>query len=288
MSDPGPQPDDAPGDTPSIGSSDSNQPGGTMFARIWAYLKALFSTTAENAMDPKIEIEAAINDARKKDQDLRNQAAKVVAHRTQLESQLGRAADDAGEAREMAKQALLKAEASRAAGDSAGVDKWTQAAQSLAMKMQASENNLASLKEQYSVAQVQSEKAKEAVQQNSMRLQELSAKRMELLGQLEQAKMQEAVNDAVKTMSASMSDAGPSLDQVERKIEQRKAEAMARAELHEATPEGAESELRSAINVLQADAKLEELKAELGISTSPPAAPVPPPQPEAEGETSGL
>ena len=255
-----------------------------MFKRIWAYIKALFSTTAENAMDPKIEIEAAINDAKKKDQDLRNQAAKVVAHRTQLESQLEKAADDAGEAREMAKQALLKAEAAKNAGDTAGVEKWTHAAQSIAMKMQAAENNLSSLTDQYAVAEKQAEQAKDAVQQNATKLQELSAKRMELLGQLEQAKMQEAVNEAVQTMSASMSDTGPSLDQVEQKIERRKAEAMARAELHEATPEGAEAELKAAINVAQADAKLEELKAELGIATEAPPAAVEAPEPTAEGE----
>lgn len=257
-----------------------------MFARMWAYIKALFSTTAENAMDPKIEIEAAINTAKKQDQDLRNQAAKVVAHRTQLESQLERAADEAGESREMAKQALLKAEEAKAAGDTAGEVKWVQAAQSIAMKMQAAENNLSSLTEQYAVAQTQADQAKVAVQQNSMKLQELSAKRMELLGQLEQAKMQEAVNDAVQTMSSSVSDPGPSLDQVQNKIERRKAEAMAKAELHEATPEGAEAELRSAINVAQADAKLEELKAELGIETAAPA-PAPEAIPEAEGEATG-
>ncbi len=252
-----------------------------MFKRIWAYLKALFTTTAEKAMDPKIEIEAAINEAKKKDQDLRNQAAKVIAHRTQLESQIGRAADSVGEAREMAKQAILKAEAAKNAGDQAGVEKWTQAAQSIAMKLQASENNLASLKEQFGVAQVQAEKAKDAVQQNSMNLQELSARRMELLGQLEQAKMQEAVNEAVQSMSVSISDDGPSLDQVEAKIERRKAEAMASAELHEATPEGAEAELKASINIAQADAKLEELKAELGLSSpAPPTEPAATPEPE--------
>lgn len=256
-----------------------------MFQRIWAYLKALFSTTADKAMDPQIEIEAAVNEAKKRDQDLRNQAAKVIAHRTQLESQLGRAADDAGEAREMTKQALVKADAARAAGDTAGESKWTTAAQSLAMKMQAAENNLASLREQYAVAEVQAEQAKDAVQQNAMRLQELSARRMELLGQLEQAKMQETVNDAVATMSTSMSDPGPSLDQVEQKIERRKAEAMARAELHEVTPEGAESELRAAVNVAQADAKLEELRAELGLASSAPEPTPPTLDPMAEGES---
>jgi phage shock protein A len=253
-----------------------------MFSRIWAYLKALFSTAADKAMDPKIELEAAINEAKKKDQELRNQAAKVIAHRTQLEGQIGKAADSVGDAREMAKQAILKAEASKNAGDAAGVEKWTQAAQSIAMKLQASENNLASLKEQFVVAQGQAEKAKDAVQQNAMRLQELSARRMELLGQLEQAKMQEAVNEAVSTMSVSMSDEGPSLDQVEAKIERRKAEAMANAELHEATPEGAEAELKAAINVAQADAKLEELKAELGLSSAP--TPEPMGDPEASTE----
>ncbi len=253
-----------------------------MFSRIWAYLKALFTTTAEKAMDPKIEIEAAINTAKQKNQELRNQAAKVIAHRSQLESQIDKAADSAGEAREMAKQAIMKADEASKKGDPAGVEKWTLVAQSIAMKLQASENNLVSLKEQFTIATAQAEKAKDAVQQNAMKLQELSAKRMELLGQLEQAKMQEVVNDAVSSMSSSISDEGPSLDQVERKIEQRKAEAMARAELHEATPEGAESELREAINVAQADARLEELRAELGLpapvaeAIEPDALPAPP------------
>ncbi|HSO49639.1 MAG TPA: PspA/IM30 family protein, partial [Acidimicrobiia bacterium] len=151
--------------------------------------------------------------------------------------------------------------------DEATVTKWTQAAQSLAMKLQASENNVNSLKEQYQFAVGQAEEAKEAVQTNAMNLQELSAKRMEMLGSLEQAKMQESVNSAVEAMSRGVTDDMPSLDQVEQKIEQRKAEAMAKAELREATPEGAEAELRQAINTTQADAKLDELRAELGLQS---------------------
>jgi len=98
-----------------------------------------------------------------------------------------------------------------------------------------------------------------------MKVQELNARRLEMLGSLEQAKMQEAVNNAVQSMSTSIADEGPNLNAVEDKIEQRKAEAMARAELHEATPEGAEQELRTAVNVAEADAKLDELRAELGL-----------------------
>jgi phage shock protein A len=217
-------------------------------------------------MDPEIEVEQAIDEARKRDQELRNQAAKVVAHRTQLESKIERAADDVGEAREMAKQAIMKAEESKAAGDTAGQAKWTQTAQSLAMRLQAGENNLSTLKTQYETASTQAEQAKTAVQQNAMRVSELAAKRMELLGSLEAAKMQESVNKAVDALSNTMDYEAPSLDRIEDKIEARKAEAMANAELREATPEGSEMELKEAISIAQADSKLEELKAELGLS----------------------
>jgi len=234
--------------------------------RLWGYIATLFRRTAEGAMNPEIEIEQAINEARKRDQELRNQAAKVVAHRTQIESKMEKAADDVGEAREMAKQSLLRAEQAKSAGDVEGVEKWTRTAQSLAMKLQAAENNLGTLRAQYDTAATQAEKAKEAVQQNAMKVQELAAKQMELLGSLEAAKMQESVNKAVDALSNTMDYDMPSLEKVEEKIEARKAEAMAKAELHEATPAGAESELKEAINMVQADAKLEELKAELGLT----------------------
>ena len=57
-----------------------------------------------------------------------------------------------------------------------------------------------------------------------------------------------------------------SLERVEEKIQTRLSEAKARGELREATPEGAESELREAVSMAQADARLEELKKELGLA----------------------
>jgi phage shock protein A len=236
-----------------------------MIKRWWNYIKSWFKAASEDMMDPAIELESAIDEAKRRDQDLRNQAAKVIAHKTQLDSQIERAAESVGEAKEMAKQALLKADEAKTAGDTAGEQKWTQAAQSLAMKLQASENNLESLKTQFSTAVAQADQAKEAVQANAMKVQELGAKRMEMLGSLEQAKMQETVNNAVQAMSGTIDDAFPNLDAVEDKIERRKAEAMAKAELHEVTPEGAESELRKAVNMAEAESKLSELRTELGL-----------------------
>jgi phage shock protein A len=238
-----------------------------MLRKWWEYIKAWFRGTSNRVMDPAVEMQMAIDQAKKQDRELRNQAANIVAHRTQLEGKIEKEADTVGETREMAKQALMKAEEARSAGDTAGMDKWTATAQSLALKLQASENNLTSLTQQYEVAIGQAEDAKKAVQTNATRLQELSAKQMELMGALEQAKMQEAVNQAVQTMSATLDDEMPSLASVEEKIEKRKAQAMAKAEIYDATPQGAEAELREAINRTAADAKLEELKAELGLTT---------------------
>lgn len=236
-----------------------------MLKRIWGYLRTLFRMKAEAAMDPEVELEQAIAEAREQDQTLRNQAAKVIAHRERLEQKIESVADEVAEAREMAKQALLRADKATSAGDTAEVEKWTNAASGLAMKLQASESNLEGLKEQYAIAVDQAEDAKRAVQQNAMRVQELAARRMELLGQIQQAKMQETVNSAVESMSATLEAESPSLSRVEDKISQRLAEAKGKAELRSATPEGAEVELREAVSLARADDKLAELRAELGL-----------------------
>jgi len=223
-----------------------------VFKRIVNYLRTLFRLRAESAMDPEVEIEQAIDEARKQDRQLRNQAAKVIAHREQLETKIEKSADQVGEAREMAKQALLRAERAKAEEDAAGVEKWTNTASSLAMKLQASEGNLESLKGQYEIAVAQATEANNAVQSNALRVQELAAKRMQLLGQIQQAKMQEEVNKAV--------------ERVEEKIEARLATAKANAEVAQSTPQGAENELREAVSLARADDKLAELRAELGLN----------------------
>jgi phage shock protein A len=135
------------------------------------------------------------------------------------------------------------------------------------MKLQAGESTLESYKDQYEIAVSQADAAKSAVEQNAMRTSELAAKRIELLGKLEQAKMQETVNDAVASMSETLEVDSPSLSRIEDKIQGRVAEAQAKAELRSATPEGAEAELREAVSLARADDKLAELRAELGLDT---------------------
>ncbi len=239
-----------------------------MIKRIISYLRTMFRGKAESMMKPEIEIEMAIEDARKQDKALRGQAASVIAHRTKLEERIEKAADDVAEAKELTKQAILRAESAKSEGDTDAVGKWTNSASSLAMRLQASENNLDSLKDQYEIALSQSDAAKTAVEQNAMRVQELAAKRLELLGKLEQAKMQETLNKAVESMSEVVEIDAPSLARVEEKISDRLATAKADHELRGSTPEGAEAELREAVSLSRADGRLAELRAELGLDTA--------------------
>jgi phage shock protein A len=224
---------------------------------------------SKEAMDPKIEIEAAIDEARKNDQNLRNEAAKVIAHRTRVADEIQDLAEQVAESKELARQALLKSDAALQAGNAVDAEKWNKAAQSIAMKLTAAQNNLDSMQQQLLTADQQAEQAKAAVQNNAMRLEEISSKRLEMLGQLEQAKMQESVNKAMASFNATIGGDAPSLQEIEDKIRDRMAEAKAKTELTAVTPEGAIAELEREVDLASASGALDELRAELGLGPAP-------------------
>jgi phage shock protein A len=237
--------------------------------RWWNYIKSWFGMKSKEVMDPKVEIEAAITDARKRDQDLRTQAAKVIAHRTRVADEMQDTAADVAEATELAKQALMKADAAAKSGNAADADKWNRTAQAVAMKLQASQANLDSMTQQLQIADQQAEQAKTAVHDNAMQLEQVTAKRMEMLGQLEQAKMQETVNSAMASINANVGGDAPSLEEIEDKIQDRMAEAMAKTELTAETPEGAMAELKREVNLSGANETLDNLRKELGLGDAP-------------------
>jgi len=242
-----------------------------MFRRFINYIKTWFGMKTESMKNPEVEIEQAIQEATRRDQQLRNQAAKVLAHRTQIAQEAEDAAADMAEAKELAKQALLKADASAKAGNAGDVEKWNRAASQIALKMQASQTAYETLSKQLQTADAQADMAKQAVINNATAVQELSAKRIEMLGKLEAAKMQESVNRAMEQMNAAVSSgSAPSLEEVEKKIQARMAEASAKAELASQTdPNIAMAELKSSTMAMKADSALDELRAELGLGTAP-------------------
>jgi phage shock protein A len=243
----------------------------SFLSRTWGYLKVAVQGGVEKRMDPGIQIEQALQEARKRDGELREQAARVIAHRTEVEMKLGRAVEESAKAREQAGQALRNADAAAREGKAEDADKWTRAAQALALQMQAKASEVENLKAQHVTASEQADLAKRQANENALQLQELTAKRMELVGKLEQAKMQEAVNRTMEQLSRPVDTSGPSLGEIEDKINARMAHASARAELSSSSIEGAQQELDRSMRQVEAQAQLDKLRDELGLGPAPGA-----------------
>src|SRR5450759_2533435 len=117
-----------------------------------------------------------------------------------------------------------------------------------------------------------SERAKAAVAQNSAALQKKFAEREQLLSQLDQAKMQEEMNTAMTQLSETVGEDVPTFEEVRTKIERRVARAQAASEVGGTSVDTKMLEVEQAQMSAEAQARLSELRSELGLS-SPPGAP---------------
>jgi phage shock protein A len=203
-----------------------------LLRRAWKYMTAALSGKLDEIADPKVQIEQAIDEAKRQHELLSQQAASVLGNRRQLEMKLARQMEDVEKLQASTKQSLVLADRERAAGDEAKAKSFEDTAQAFANKLVASEAAMKDLKTLHDQALQGAEQAKKAVESNAMLLQKRLAERTKLLSQLEQTKMRERMNDALKSVS-SLSAPGdvPSLDEVRDKIEARYAKALGAAEI---------------------------------------------------------
>lgn len=233
--------------------------------RRWKYLTAKLTGRFEENADPKVQLEQAIRDANDQHRRLKEQAANVIANQKQTEMRLNRAIEELEKVNANARQAVLMAD--EATGDDAA-DKaasYTQAAEQFANRLISLEQEIESLKSLHFQATEAADQAKAAVAQNATALQEKLTERQKLLGQLDQAKMQEQVNAAMETLSEQFGEDVPTFNEVRDKIEARYARAKGAAELAESGVEGRMREIEEATRNVEARARLAEIKTQLGI-----------------------
>jgi hypothetical protein len=123
--------------------------------RWWNSSKTLFGVKSKEAMDSRVAIHAAITGAGNHDQNPRNEANRVVVDRTRVADRLREVTKQIGEAKELARQALLKSDAAMNAGNTAEGEKWTAAAQAIAMRLRASQKSLDAMQQQLATADQQ-------------------------------------------------------------------------------------------------------------------------------------
>jgi phage shock protein A len=252
-----------------------------LFKRAWRYATASLTGKFNERVDPKVQLEQAILEAQEQHRRLKEQAANVIANQKQTEMRLNRTLEELEKVNGSAQQALLMAADAEKAGDATRVTELNQAAESFANRLISLEREVEDLKALHYQASQAAEQSKSAVGQNAAALQQKLTERQKLLSQLDQAKMQEQVNSAMASLSETVGQDVPTFDEVRDKIEARYAKAKGMNELTSTSVESRMLEVQQAQMNTEAQARLSELRSQLGISAAPSAGEV------GEGTTSG-
>ncbi len=252
----------------------------------WKYVTAKLTGSFNERADPKVQIEQAITEAQEQHRRLREQAANVIANQKQAELGLNRSMEQLEKVNTNARQALIMAADAQTKGDTAKSTQYNQAAEALANRLIELERTVEEQKQMVLQSTQAADNAKAAVQQNSSNLQRKLAERSKLMSQLDQAKMQEQMNSAMASLNETVGQDVPTFDEVRQKIESRYAKAKATSELTETSVESRMMEIEQATANVEAQSRLSELRAELGLGGAPAAQAVPQPveEPKPQGQ----
>ncbi len=242
-----------------------------LLSRAWRYLTAALTGKFNEVADPKVQLEQAITEAQDQHRRLKEQAANVIANQKQTELRLNRTLGELEKVSANARQAVVMADEASRSGDQGKATQYTATAETFANRLIALEKEVEDLKAMHLQATDAANQSKNAVQQNSMALQQKLAERQKLLSQLDQAKMQEQMNRAMASLSETVGQDVPTFDEVRDKIEQRYAKALGGAEIAGESVEVRMLEVEQAAMNTEATARLDAIRAQLGIAPGPSA-----------------
>jgi phage shock protein A len=241
----------------------------------WKYFGAKANRDFESRADPAVQLEQAITESKAQHRRLTEQAANVIAGQKQAEIRLNGKMAELEKLNATARQALMMAADAQKAGNPDKATQYNSAAETIANQLIQVEKDVEGLKSMVMESTQASDQAKAAVAQNSRLLQQKLAEKNKLLSQLEQARMQEEMNKAMSQLNETVGDDVPSLREVQEKIEARYARAKATSELSGASVESRILEVEQATANVEAQGRLSELRAELGLDSIGSAAPAP-------------
>ena len=259
-----------------------------LLRRVGRYITAALTGKFDEVADPKIQLEQAIGEAQDQHRRLKEQAANVIANQKQTEMRLNRAMDELEKVNASTRQAVLMADEANKRGDTAKAGEYNKAAEAFAGRLIGIEKEVESLKQLSLQSTQAADQAKAAVNQNASVLQKKLNERQKLLSQLDQAKMQEQMNSAMAQLTETVGGDVPSLEEVRDKIEQRYARALGASELQGQTVESRMLEVEQAAMDTEAQARLSEIRSQLGLGAGEsPSASAPSTSPATtEGTTS--
>lgn len=222
-----------------------------MLRRSISNLRSWFGSSSGPEGAPQPDVEAAIDEARVRDQQLRNQAARAIADKIVLLSRIEEVAVVVGKSKALARESLARSDEAMSAGDEGTAEKWSEFARSHAGSLQASEDDLSSLRSRYRERWVSAAETKSAIEDNAAALGGLNSERTDAT---------EVIETLTAALSTSIVDETPSLESLDGVVDRLVAEGSARADSRRLEP--GRHERREAVNMAEADARLDALRAE--------------------------
>lgn len=242
------------------------------FSKGWKYLMQSFDSKIDENADPKVQLQQAMEQARKNHRDIAEHAAAIVGNRNQLEMKLERLIKSQEELQNKTRVALQAADKANAEGDAAKAQEYNNTAEVLASQLVAVEQDLEQTKQAHAGAEQAAKEAQAQLQQSEARLNEQTQQAQQLESQINQANMQE---QSAKTMDSinqfGADDNVPTLDGVRDKIEKRYATALGAQELAKDSLGDRMAEIETSGTDIKAASKLDEIRASLDAEKAPEA-----------------
>jgi phage shock protein A len=229
--------------------------------RAWRYLEAALERRLEQAADPRVQIEQAIEEAKRQHALLTQSAASVVGNERELDIKLNRTLDAIERLKASITHAIRMEDRVRREGETQKAAHYASVAEAMAGRLAGIEANTADLGELRAKARIASASARRAIEQNAQILRQKLTERSRLLTELEALRMQERLNLALGSMGelAPTSDV-PTLDQVRDKLDQRYATAMGMAEIANASIDTRLLEVDASVIEQQGLRRLQEIR----------------------------
>ncbi|MCT1445443.1 PspA/IM30 family protein [Corynebacterium sanguinis] len=235
------------------------------FSKGWKYLMQSFDTKIDENADPKVQIQQAVEGAKKQHAELSQHAANIIGNRNQLQMKLERLLKSQEDLQQKARTALQAADKASAEGDAEKAQQYNDTAEVIASQLVSVEQDLEQTKQAHAAAEQAASEAQQKQKESEARLQEQLGQVSQLESQLNQAKMQEQTVSAMDSMNQfGGSDNVPTLDGVRDKIERRYADALGAQELAKGSMTDRVAEIESAGSDIAASSRLAEIRASMG------------------------
>jgi phage shock protein A len=204
----------------------------SLIARGWRYLEALLGSALDRVADPRLQVQMALEEARRQHQLLTEQAAAVLGNERELEIKVGRAMSEVERLRTATGRALMLADKAARDGDEPIARGYEETAALFAVQLAGAESAAAELADARERSAGAAAAARRAVDHSAHVLRSRLTEGSRLTTEIEAARMQERIADTLTTLDAlAPSGSVPTLLQIRARVDRRVSIAAARSEL---------------------------------------------------------